>query len=137
MLIELYLPWPPSVNNYYAHTRNGIYIKKQGKRYRKQAEQAVNEQCSGVAQLPLGELLHVEVLLSPPNNRKCDLDNYMKCLLDALTEAGMWADDSIIDQLFIRRASKCSEGMVYVVISEAEPTLPPSFMIKHLYQNRK
>ena len=131
MLIELYLTFPPSVNNYYAHTKQGIYIKKDGKAYRRVTQDAVNEQCSNVDQLPLNEKILVTVILAPPDNRVRDVDNYMKCLLDALTQAGVWVDDSQIDQLLIYRATKLSKGAVYIRIEEAEPVLPFEFMIKH------
>ena len=80
--------------------------------------------------MPLNEKILVTVILAPPDNRVRDVDNYMKCLLDALTQAGVWVDDSQIDQLLIYRATKLSKGAVYIRIEEAEPVLPFEFMIK-------
>ena len=119
------------MNNYYAHTRQGMYIKKHGKAYRKATQDAVNEQCSNIGHLPLTDRLSVTVILAPPDNRVRDVDNYMKCLLDALTHAGVWVDDSQIDQLPIYRAKKIRNGAVYVRIDDAEPVLPFEFMIKN------
>lgn len=90
--------------------------------YRKSAHVAVVEQ---IGYLELDEHLYVEVILYPPDARRRDLDNYMKCLLDALTHAGVWEDDSQIDQLCIFRGQKkAPHGAVLVKISEAGPILP-------------
>lgn len=119
--IEIYLPWPPSVNRYYAHTRNGVYIGKRGKAYRSAVGEAVSEQTGG---LMLECNLIVEVTLFPPDKRARDLDNYMKGLLDALTHAELWEDDRLIDQLFIYRGAIVKDGSVRVEINEAGPTIP-------------
>jgi Holliday junction resolvase RusA-like endonuclease len=39
-----------------------------------------------------------------PDRRKRDLDNLHKGILDSLTHAGVWGDDSQIDDLRIYRA---------------------------------
>ena len=123
--IEIHLPWPPTVNSYYGHTCKGKrlipYIKAKGKQYRKDVEQAVVEQ---VGYLSLDESLHVEVILYPPDKRKRDLDNYMKALLDALTLAQVWEDDSLIDQLSIFRGRQSAGGLVTVKIDLGGPVMP-------------
>jgi len=98
-IIECYLPWPPTVNNYYSHTRNGVYISKKGRLYSLAVAEAVNEQLSGLDTLL--SPLQLEVVLYPPDRRKRDLDNHMKALQDALTKAEVWEDDSLIDQLIV------------------------------------
>jgi crossover junction endodeoxyribonuclease RusA len=60
--------------------------------------------------------LRVEIEAWPPDKRKRDLDNILKSLLDALTYAGIWEDDSQIDDLRIYRAT--IGGMVKVRIYE-------------------
>ncbi|NBW20709.1 MAG: RusA family crossover junction endodeoxyribonuclease [Caulobacteraceae bacterium] len=52
----------------------------------------------------------------PPDRRKRDLDNILKSLLDALTHAGVWEDDSQIEDLRIYRSTIA--GMVKVRIYE-------------------
>jgi crossover junction endodeoxyribonuclease RusA len=123
MQIEFYLPFPPSVNHYYVKTRNGVFIGKKGKEYRKQAAEALNQQVPGLA-FDSDDKLMVEVVLFMPDKRTRDLDNYNKCLLDALTQAGLFYDDSQIDQLFIYRGALLKSGQVFVRIGHAGPTIP-------------
>ena len=119
--VVLYLPWPPTINSYYKMTRNGQrYLDVSVREFRRKVADTVNEQCPG---LTLTEHIFMEVYLYPPDRRKRDLDNYMKGLLDALTEAGLWEDDSLIDQLHIYRGEVTRAGSVRVEISEAGPIL--------------
>lgn len=119
--IELFLPWPPSVNNYYSHARYGVYVNKKGKAYRSSVADTVAEQ---ICRLSLDFPLNLEVVLHPPDKRRRDLDNYMKSLLDALTAAGVWEDDSLIDQLGVYRGRVVKSGSVVIRINEAGPILP-------------
>lgn len=119
--IVLHLPWPPTINNYYKLTRSGVrYLDKSVRKFRQSVLDAVEEQFPGVT---LDETLFMEVYLYPPDKRKRDLDNYMKGLLDALTEAELWKDDSLIDQLHIFRGEIVKGGAVRVEISEGGPVL--------------
>ncbi|RLD02792.1 MAG: hypothetical protein DRI65_14205 [Chloroflexota bacterium] len=119
--IVLNLPWPPTVNNYYKTARSGHrYIDKSVREYREKVEKAINMQVPG---LTLTEGLFVEVYLYPPDARKRDLDNYMKGLLDALTIAKLWEDDSLIHQLHIYRGIKKPGGAVIIEISDAGPIM--------------
>lgn len=119
--VILYLPWPPTVNSYYKVARSGVrYLDKSVGIFRRAIAEEINEQCPG---LYLDEPLFMEVYLFPPDKRKRDLDNYMKGLLDALTEAELWEDDSLIHQLHIYRGERVERGKVRVEISEAGPIM--------------
>lgn len=48
----------------------------------------------------------VAVVLHFNSNRKCDIDNRVKPLLDALTACGVWDDDSQVDLIMIKRGEK-------------------------------
>ena len=52
-----------------------------------------------------------------PDKRRRDLDNLLKSMLDSLTHAGVWDDDSQIDGLAIWRAPLLG-GMCKVEIAE-------------------
>ena len=119
--IVLHLPWPPTVNSYYKTTRSGQrYLDKKVREFREAVAESVFEQLSGVT---LDDSLFMEVYLFPPDKRKRDLDNYMKGLLDGLTQAGLWEDDSQVDQLHIYRGEVVNGGSVRVEISEAGPVV--------------
>lgn len=90
-MIELVLPWPPSVNHYYAHVGRRVIISKQGRAYRKKV-------CSLLAELGLPCMtgpLSIEIEAYPPDDgRERDLDNHDgKALQDALQHAGVLAND--------------------------------------------
>lgn len=117
-MYELFLPFPPTVNNYYRHHKYGIYISKKGKLFRELVCDSINEQLPNVE---LDNRLKVSITLHPPDKRKRDIDNYNKSLLDAITQAGLWGDDSQIDQLFNYRGEIIKKGLVHLTISEAMP----------------
>jgi crossover junction endodeoxyribonuclease RusA len=52
----------------------------------------------------------------PPDKRRRDLDNILKCLLDSLTHAGVWDDDSQVDELAVIRGEIVPGGKVKVVV---------------------
>lgn len=112
---EVSLPWPPTVNTYWRHANRGgttiVYIAKEGQIYRT----AVQGLIANKRKLHTGRL-KVEIEAWPPDKRKRDLDNILKSLLDAMTYAGIWEDDSQIDDLRIYRAT--IGGMVKVRIYE-------------------
>lgn len=57
----------------------------------------------------------------PPDNRRRDLDNLLKCLLDSMTAAGVYADDSQVKDLSLHmREAMPPEGRVCVTIKERE-----------------
>ena len=112
---EVSLPWPPTVNTYWRHANKGgttiVYVAKEGQIYRT----AVQGLVATKRKLHTARL-RVEIEAWPPDKRKRDLDNILKSLLDALTYAGIWEDDSQIDDLRIYRAT--IGGMVKVRIYE-------------------
>ena len=120
MFYELYLPFPPSVNNYYVKTRYGVHISSKGRKFRTQVAEAVNEQMPGVN---IDHKMLVEVVLYMPDKRIRDLGNYDKALMDSLTLCGLWEDDSLIDQQFFYRGEVVKGGSVFMRIAEAGPVL--------------
>ena len=119
--IVLYLPWPPTINSYYKISRSGHhYLDKSVRKFREAVSKAIHEQ---YPHTKLSERLLVEVYEFPPDRRKRDLDNYMKGLLDSCTEASLWIDDSIIDQLHIYRGEVVKGGCIKVLICDAGPLI--------------
>lgn len=116
--------FPPSVNNYYVKTRRGIFISKQGRLFREQVEIASLEQ--GVLNLVIDYRITVDVILYMPDRRVRDLDNYMKGLLDAITHAKIWVDDSLIDTLNIHRGIQMKAGKSELRITKHHGFILPS-----------
>lgn len=55
--------------------------------------------------------MELSVTLCPPDKRKRDMDNFAgKALLDALTLAGVWADDSPDPQTDHDVGGRCGQG---------------------------
>jgi crossover junction endodeoxyribonuclease RusA len=99
------LPFPPSVNGYWRAIRRGNLctqiISKKGREYAEAVSTSVN--AAGLTTTPLAGRLEVTILLCAPDRRRRDVDNYSKAVLDSLTKAGVWEDDSQIDVLTVVR----------------------------------
>ena len=54
----------------------------------------------------------------PPDRRRRDLDNLQKAICDSLAHAGVYDDDSQIDQLFVRRREPNTPGMIALKLFE-------------------
>tara|TARA_R110000803_G_scaffold87787_1_gene154702 strand:+ start:53 stop:346 length:294 start_codon:yes stop_codon:yes gene_type:complete len=61
-----------------------------------------------------GERLSVKILLNVPDKRRRDLDNVFKCVLDSMQHAGIYADDSQIDELYIKRGELVKGGKMTI-----------------------
>jgi Holliday junction resolvase RusA-like endonuclease len=76
-----------------------VLISAEGRAYRDAVARVARAQAIVSAS---GELA-VDVALVPGDRRKRDIDNPLKALLDALTHAGAWEDDSQIRRLVVSR----------------------------------
>lgn len=109
---EITLPWPPSMNSYWRSVGGRVLISKDGREYR--------EHIQALALSLKWPKFHaarvtVEIEAWMPDRRRRDLDNLLKAVLDSLTHAGVWNDDSQIDDLRIVRAPHIG-GMLKVRI---------------------
>ena len=62
----------------------------------------------------------VAISANPPDRRQRDLDNLLKGVLDAMTHAHVWIDDSQIDDLRIVRDEVMPGGRLIVTVREVE-----------------
>ena len=112
--ITLTLPWPPSVNKYWRTFQGRMIISAEGRSYRKAMADQVLIQRG--AKHYTGKL-RVQIEAFRPDNRRRDLDNLLKAVLDGCTHAGVWEDDSNIVDLRIYWADSVG-GMLKVKVSE-------------------
>ena len=113
MTQEFELPWPPSVNHYYRYVGPRVLISRDGRRYRENivAKFATEK----VTKLSCPVDLYIE--LYPPDNRRRDVDNSLKCLLDTFTHGSLYDDDSLIRKLtVIKQEPMPPEGMAFIRI---------------------
>lgn len=110
--LTLKVPFPPSVNRMYRVFRNRSILSKAGRDYKRDIQAAV-----GLVKRFDGRL-RVSAWLHAPDNRRRDADNSLKSLLDGLTTAGVWLDDSQLDEIHVYRCEPCKPGYVTVRIRE-------------------
>ena len=106
--LEFDLPWPPSVNNYYRHVGPRVLISRAGRKYRTMAVSRLG----GLKKLSGAVSLSLECY--PPDRRRRDLDNLLKCLQDSITAAGVLEDDSQIRRLQMEMLEPIEGGLVHV-----------------------
>lgn len=108
------LPWPPSVNHYWLLIPMGrsvrMVIGKKGKEFR----EAVNALLKDTPELTGKMSLTVEVF--PPDRRKRDLDNLLKATQDSMQHAGIYKDDSDIDEIHIVRKEVVKLGLLKITL---------------------
>ena len=109
---EFDLPWPPSVNRYYRHVGPRVLISREGRKYRTMTVSRLG------GRFPkLTGHLRVSAEFYPPDARRRDLDNLLKCTQDSLQAAGLFEDDSQIKSLRLdMREPLPPEGLVHVQI---------------------
>lgn len=102
------------MNHIWRRVGSRTIISREGRRYRQTV-------CAALAAMRVTEMLgrlSVRVTACPPDNRRRDLDNVQKSLLDALAGGGAYRDDSQIDRLVVERGPVTPGGKVLVEITE-------------------
>lgn len=112
--LTLDIPWPPTANLIWRTTRNVTYLSKTYKDFLRSAAGAIL--CQKPRDLFLTEPVSVEIILHPPRKFRFDIDNRIKPVLDVLTRAGVWKDDSLVDKITVRRAEIKKNGLAVVYI---------------------
>ena len=112
-MLALKLPFPPTINHYYGVRGKARYIKAAGKEFRK----LVADEVAVTGADTFDGAVQLVIRVFPPDRRKRDLDNLLKALQDALTHAGVWNDDSQIEDLHITKGEVRKGGETRVVIN--------------------
>jgi len=118
MVTTIVLPWPPSVNAYWRTVNGRTMISKKGRVYKQAATRAV---LAAGANKHLPGRLRVKLTAYPPDRRRRDIDNLTKLALDSMQVAGVYLDDSQIDELTIIRAEVEKGGVIVAEIETIGP----------------
>jgi len=117
-MLTIALPYPPSVNRYWRSVNGRVLVSADGRAFRDSAAIFAKSVLRGAK--PLTGRLSVRIELSPPDRRRRDIDNVLKALLDSMTYAGVWIDDSQIDELSIKRIPMIPGGSVCVHVAQTK-----------------
>lgn len=94
--MRLFLPIaPPSANRIWRTGRGVTFISREAQEYYKAAKEKWN------VRIPDWKACSVHIWIAPVR-RGIDVDNRIKPVLDAITKAGVWKDDSIVADVSIK-----------------------------------
>lgn len=109
------LPYPPSINHYYYNRRGGgKFIGAKGVDFRAKVQDLRYK----LGMKRVKGKVDVSVYLYPADNRRRDIDNILKCLLDALVISEFIDDDSLIFRLFLEKKEVVKGGKILVNIKK-------------------
>jgi crossover junction endodeoxyribonuclease RusA len=114
-MLDLELPYPPSINHYWRRVGPRTLISREGRRFRERVLAILAAR--GVRRM--AGRLAVQVAVFPPDNRRRDIDNVQKALFDALEHGGAYHDDSQIVRLSIEKGDPIAGGKTLVRIRNA------------------
>jgi crossover junction endodeoxyribonuclease RusA len=107
--------YPPSLNSYYKHYRGRVVISDKGREYHQHIADIYEKETKFT-----NEIVEMTIKLYPPDRRRRDVDNVLKCLLDSITRASGWNDDSQVKRLIVERFDPVKGGSCEVIIREIE-----------------
>lgn len=116
-VIRLELPYPPSTNRYWRNVNGRMVLSRAGREYRKAVDGLwwkLLQEGGGCCQTSKDDKLWIYIEAHPPDNRRRDLDNLLKPILDALQYAELFADDSQIAIISALKLNPVPGGMVRV-----------------------
>ncbi len=115
-MVELELPWPPSLNHYYRHVGPRVLISRDGRKYREIVAGIVRQSGAKMLEGPIA----MYGVFYPPDRRRRDLDNVGgKVLIDSLQGAGLFQDDCQIKKINLEmREPMPPKGLACIRIEE-------------------
>lgn len=114
-MLQLFLPYPPSVNNYWGFSQSRRYLTAKARAFKDEVHYKVIQ-----SRYPsFGKsYIRVGVELYPPDRRKRDIDNPLKPLFDSLVASGLIEDDSQIQELIVVRKEVIKGGSCRISIEK-------------------
>jgi len=95
MIVTIDLPFPPSLNGNWKAGGGGIYASPRYKAWKEEAGWEIRRQKPA----KIDGRFEAEMVFARPDERKRDLDNLAKPVLDALKAANVIEDDSLASRL--------------------------------------
>jgi len=115
-LINVMLPWPPSANRYWRNFKGRTIVSSEAKSFK----DLVKALAYTWRAKPIYGRVKVVIYAFPPDKRVRDLDNLLKITIDAIKDAGLFPDDSQIDEISISRHEVTKPGYLNLFVSEIE-----------------
>lgn len=103
---------PPSTQHIYRHNGPRTYMTQEGQDCKEAYKWEIKSQYKGK---PLLDPISVIIELYWNDNRRRDVDNFNKLILDAGSGI-LWEDDSQIQELIIRKFNKKGSGVSLCII---------------------
>jgi crossover junction endodeoxyribonuclease RusA len=113
-MIELILPYPPSINTYWGFRGSRRFLTKTANDFKLIVNANSRRARFGA------DKVGIEILLHAPDRRRRDIDNILKPLIDALQAAGVFDDDSQVDDLRVSRGTVIKGGSCEVRIRSVQ-----------------
>jgi len=95
-LRRITLPYPPSLNTYYRYVNGRVLISRKGRAYKEMIAHIMRHMA------PSDHPVELNVEVFPPDKRKRDLDNLLKCLCDSM-QGHAYRNDSQIHKLTMEK----------------------------------
>lgn len=110
--------FPPSANSIWRNARGKTYLSLEYKSFLQSVVNCCAETLTKHWETDAQYVVYIE--LHPSTRRKYDVDNRIKPVLDALTKAGVWDDDSQVVQVTamkdsVQKSSPCAIVTVYAL----------------------
>ena len=115
---EFNLPYPPTVNHYHQPVRQGrgVRIIKGAKARAYQADAVAAITAAGLDAEGIDGPVRITITLNPPTLARYDVDGRPKGILDAITAAGFWLDDSQVQSMTVEKGEKVKGGSAVVKV---------------------
>lgn len=112
-VVEIELPWPPSINSYWRRQGARYFISKKGQQFRSDTVYLCHKFKGMFCD---NQRLAVIIHAYPPDKRRRDIDNILKGLLDSFEHAQIFGDDSQIDEIHIKRFHQLDNKVVVSIM---------------------
>lgn len=105
----------PSVNTYWRKWNNRMVISKAGREFKKKASNIFSKEF--LEDNPYDCILKVKIELRFKDERRRDIDNYNKALLDSMSGI-VFKDDCLIQEMNLKKYSGCEKDEIIIEIEE-------------------